>query len=69
MSVCATCQIWVAFNSYSWVELSQNGGQLLPYEGVSAPHTGLWFLPRKENWMLYQAVKVGCCSVNDSVSW
>lgn len=54
--------------NYSWVELSQNGGQLLPYEGVIALHTGLCLLPRKANWILYQAVKFGCCSVYDSVS-
>jgi len=55
---------------YSCVKLSQNGGQLFPYEGVSALHTGLWLLPRNENWMLYQAVKFGFCSViYDSVNW
>jgi len=58
------------FNINSCVKLSQNGGQLFPYEGVSALHTGLWLLPRNENWMLYQAVKFGFCSVKyDSVNW
>lgn len=62
MSVCATCQIWVAFNSYSWVELSQNGGQLLPYEGVSAPQHWTLVSPKEgeldalsscEGWLLF----------------